>query len=308
VGVAVALGLTLAVIEFGCPDHADEQARVEIAVPSGDTPEGDVLLFHELVHATQQSGPAAPSSAATSALHDAAERAVTEFGPRGTVKDFNQRHSVRYHPPRPTTSDVQPSSQMESERELLVELALAFEDLARERTGRKPNQAASNAASRASWVMAQIFGTVSWDVQRRELRERDPRDFVDTHGIGLGKSVKYGMADPEEDEATFTTMIYIMERDEARSPETDLIGYVLAQLAIDNVEPALKYLCVQYALTLGGFRSDESCTRTVPDPTQRVRAALDLAERSRPAPLRPHLARALSALRAAEAFLTEQCR
>jgi hypothetical protein len=307
VGVAVALGLALAVIEFGRPDHADEHARIEIAVPGGDTPEGDVLLFHEFDHALQQIAPAVPSSAATSAPHDAAERAAIEFGPCDTAEGCNQRHSVRYHPPRLTTSDAQPSSQMESERELLVELALAFEDLAREHTGQKRNQAASDAASRASWVMARIFGTVSWDMQTRELRERDPRDFVDTHGIGLGKSVKYGMADPEEDKATFATMIYIMERGKARSPETDLIGYVLAQLAIDNVEPALKYLCAQYSLTLEGF-SDESCTRTVPDPTQRVRAALDLAERSRPALLQPHLARALAAIRAAEAFLTEQCR
>jgi hypothetical protein len=131
-------------------------------------------------------------------------------------------------------------------------------------------QRVSASARVASSLFNELFFWISWDRQTGKLRDGDPRDFVDNHGIGLGKSMKYGMTDPSEDQATFVTARFREEKilgPNAHRSKADLAGmakadgftstedliknaklteYVRREMADGNFEPVAKYVHSEY--------------------------------------------------------------
>jgi hypothetical protein len=108
-----------------------------------------------------------------------------------------------------------------------------------------------------------VFALISWmPGQDKIRRSSDPRDFVDISGIGLGRGMKYGMIDESEDFATFLTAWLLGDHDrgngtpmlpggltaETVKAETDMVGYVRAQMDECNFEPAAKYLYFRYLM------------------------------------------------------------
>lgn len=122
----------------------------------------------------------------------------------------------------------------------------------------------------ASQLLRELFTTISWIPETGKRRSNDPRDFADSHGLGIGRPFRYGMTSPAEDHATFATVFYTQEQ-VARSADdpksryradndgyasweelevnVDVEGYVRAQLADNNFEPAAKYLYFKYLHT-----------------------------------------------------------
>lgn len=111
----------------------------------------------------------------------------------------------------------------------------------------------------------QLFQSISWDLQTGQLREKDPRDFMDTNGIGIGRISKYGMSQKEEDLPTFVAVQIgyelmtitkpFKEEDLAKRAKQQSYGsvenlkknynikeYVIEQISQDNFEPIVKYL------------------------------------------------------------------
>lgn len=128
-------------------------------------------------------------------------------------------------------------------------------------------EVASNALE---FIYAKLFRSISWQNRATERRSNDARDFVDNHGIGIGRTSKYGMENVREDYATFATIFYLQEvtlsrdreSEEELDPEStplfgygsreelrrnvDIERYVREQLVDDNFEPAAKYLYFKY--------------------------------------------------------------
>ena len=106
-----------------------------------------------------------------------------------------------------------------------------------------------------------LFKGISWKPDG-SMRDLDPRDFVDNIGIGIGRQVKYGMTDWDEDDATFATAQY-MEDAMAKYSERNLLrlaegagytsvdelransrlgDYVRREMMDGNFEPVVKLL------------------------------------------------------------------
>jgi tetratricopeptide (TPR) repeat protein len=120
-------------------------------------------------------------------------------------------------------------------------------------------------------LYSQLFYRISWISGTKELRMRDPRNFADSVGIGIGNEYKYGMTDPDEDEATFFTLLYLAEEVKMNGPEhflklksfedigyttiddiranTDIEKYIRDQMTNGNFVPAVKYLYCRYFFT-----------------------------------------------------------
>jgi tetratricopeptide (TPR) repeat protein len=91
-------------------------------------------------------------------------------------------------------------------------------------------------------IAAELFYSISWNPETGEMRDGDPRDFIDGIKIGIGKTSKYGMRNQEEDRASFGG-VFFSSRDDK---EHDLLTYVHEQMNLGNFEPAAKYLFFAY--------------------------------------------------------------
>ncbi|WP_413176372.1 hypothetical protein [Anabaena azotica] len=119
----------------------------------------------------------------------------------------------------------------------------------------------------------QLFQSISWDLKTGQLREKDPRDFMDTYGIGIGRKSKYGMSDKKEDLPTFVAVQIGSElmtitktfKEQAKlegygsvenlKKNYNIKAYVLEQISQDNFEPIVKYL--SYKIWMNFFVSEE---------------------------------------------------
>ena len=92
----------------------------------------------------------------------------------------------------------------------------------------------------------QIFYSISWNLISDNEREGSPDDFVNNSTVGTGSN-KYGRRGPEEDFATFGTLL-ISEcegRNGTREP-CALTRHVRAQMRKGNFVPAAKYLYYRF--------------------------------------------------------------
>jgi hypothetical protein len=120
-----------------------------------------------------------------------------------------------------------------------------------------------SAARLAEGFYGAVFDSISWRPGKDSevSRDADPRDFFDMYGIGIGRSVKYGMTDSDEDSATFKTVFFVQELMRASPNEDwlsgyssmdemrknyDIDAYVRQQMSQGNFEPAAKYVYVRY--------------------------------------------------------------
>jgi hypothetical protein len=115
----------------------------------------------------------------------------------------------------------------------------------------------SKVGERSGTLSLALFESVSWDFRSKKRRSDDPRDFVDDGVIGLKLSSKYGMTDPEEDHATFGTMLFVEEEAKAEPryleirkiedpAEVNLTGYLRTLMAQGKFELVAKYLIFSY--------------------------------------------------------------
>lgn len=117
-----------------------------------------------------------------------------------------------------------------------------------------------------------LFVRISWSLDSHTLREYDARDFADIYGIGIGKTFKYGMVSPDEDESTFLSLIMLVRGDmvpqsiynseEVTKRNYDLPKYVREQMIEGNFEPAAKYL---FITSMGGFLGNNKRLLFCPD-------------------------------------------
>lgn len=178
----------------------------------------------------------------------------------------------------------------------------------------------------ADAAYGRMFTAVSWNLQTRKMRENDPRDFVDNTGIGIGRRQKYGMTDPDEDHATFVTVmveeeLFIDQQQGAPSPERIKRGgyasaddylkniritdYVRAEMAAGNFEPVVKYL--NQAWMFGTLSSSQGLVCLDPPPKIRFD---EVARRLRIAPagtVSPVTVEVFSALDEASRFVAGHC-
>jgi tetratricopeptide (TPR) repeat protein len=114
----------------------------------------------------------------------------------------------------------------------------------------------------AESIFYEVFKSISWDPKTGKRLSEDARDFVDTHDVGVGRTVKYGMTDADEDHATFVTAFYVatkrrasLQGEERRKGSATKSGdeqnlalpdYIEQQLNAGNFEPVAKYLYVRF--------------------------------------------------------------
>lgn len=133
-------------------------------------------------------------------------------------------------------------------------------DIGRSSNNEMLTQAAARLGDR---LISTLFDSISWDPTTGGRRSDDPRDFADDNNIGIGRSSKYGMTNPDEDHATFATLVFMsetlknnpefVESEEVNPEEYALDSYIRTQIAEQNFEPAAKYLLTIYLD--GGFSS-----------------------------------------------------